>query len=206
MNSSANRVGDELSFTLTLASAGTGPATNVVVRDRLPPGLNLLSTTTAGFVITADAPPVGTAFNRAKAEWTIPRLANGGSITLRLDTSTAQIGAGINRAIVSAATADPVPGNNAAAAPIQVVGASFCGVARLCSSTNTPNIDAEVTLTQAGKSFRARTDRQGRFCIDNLIPGKYKLQIAGNVETGIQSIEVDPVDVNASPNVRLFAP
>lgn len=73
---------DPAAFQMVVTNTGTGPATNVVLRDQLPPGLKHPH----GDVIEAD---IGT-------------LAPGESRTVTLDTTAAQVGKHTNEAVVTA--------------------------------------------------------------------------------------------------------
>nr|WP_290226646.1 DUF11 domain-containing protein [Trichocoleus desertorum] len=82
-------VGQNLTFTITVANAGPAQATNVVATEQLPPGLTFVSAT----------PSQGT-YDNVSGQWTIGTIANGANATLqvvaRVDTTapitnTAQI-------------------------------------------------------------------------------------------------------------------
>lgn len=80
-------IGDQAVFQLQMTNTGTGPANNVVLHDRLPPGLQHSS----GSSIDAD---IGT-------------LAPGESKTVSLPTTAAQVGRHVNEATVTADNAAP---------------------------------------------------------------------------------------------------
>lgn len=81
------QLGDQAVFQLLMTNTGTGPATNVVLHDRLPPGLQHPS----GGNIDAD---IGT-------------LAPGESKQVTLPTTAAQVGRHVNEATVTADNTPP---------------------------------------------------------------------------------------------------
>ncbi len=85
-------VGDRVVFTVTLTNQGPDDATDVTVRDVLPPGLTLL----------AETPSTGT-YAAATGDWGIPTLAAGATATLLLDAAVGTIGPKTNRAEITAA-------------------------------------------------------------------------------------------------------
>ena len=97
-------VGDNITFTLTVANGGTAGATNVVVRDLLPVGLTFVSS----------APNQGT-YDELTGDWNVGTVAVGVNATLTITATVATPGVKINDAeITQADQADPdsTPGNN----------------------------------------------------------------------------------------------
>lgn len=98
-------VGDNVTFTITVANAGPQDATNVAVLDALPAGMTFVSST-----------PSQGAFDGGTGIWTIGSIASGASASLMLTARVDTLGLKTNIAQVSAADqfdSDSTPGNNA---------------------------------------------------------------------------------------------
>ena len=67
------KVGDPFDYTITVKNTGTGNASNVVVKDTLPDGLEFVNSN-----------PSPTSRNGQKLTWTIPSIAAGASTTITL--------------------------------------------------------------------------------------------------------------------------
>ncbi len=97
-------LGDIAVFTLTATNNGPGTATNVVVSDTLPVGLDYVSN------------DCGASFAAPTLTWNIASLADGASavcnVTVTVNAS------GTNNATISSDQNDPVAANNAAAATV----------------------------------------------------------------------------------------
>lgn len=74
------KVGDNVTFSVTLTNAGPDDATGVVARDLLPSGLDYISATA----------PVGTTYNAVTGDWTVGNLANGQSTSLQIVAKVSQ--------------------------------------------------------------------------------------------------------------------
>ena len=102
-------VGDIVNFTVTLRNHGPQNATNIVVTDQLPSGLTFVAAT----------PAAGTTFNPTTGQWSVPSLANGGSVTLVIeavaDAATPQVN---NAAITAQTEIDSNPNNNTGSATV----------------------------------------------------------------------------------------
>jgi uncharacterized repeat protein (TIGR01451 family) len=101
-------VGDNITFTLTLANAGGAGATNVLVRDLLPVGLTFVSA----------APSQGTTYDEQTGDWSVGTVAVGVNATLSITATVATPGVKINEAeLLTADQEDPdsTPGNDAPA-------------------------------------------------------------------------------------------
>ena len=84
---------EEVTFTITVLNKGPDRATDVVVTEHLPPGLNL-----------SDATPEAGAFDRNSREWRIGRLEPGSLARLRVKATVARGRAGqslTNRAVAN---------------------------------------------------------------------------------------------------------
>lgn len=105
--------GDQLTYAIEVTNNGPGDATNVLVSDMLPAGLDYVSDTCGGV------------YNAAThtVSWTYATLANGATQTCTITTLITEAAAGsniINDIEVSADQADPVMDNNLAAASVIV--------------------------------------------------------------------------------------
>jgi uncharacterized repeat protein (TIGR01451 family) len=105
--------GTDLTYTVTVNTAGPSDAQSVLVSDPLPAGTTLVSVTLpAGWTRTDAVPAGGTGTITA----TIPTLAAGSAG--QVFTVVVHVGVGIagtvltNTATAAAATGDPIPGNN----------------------------------------------------------------------------------------------
>ena len=136
------RVGETVTFTLTLTNDGIGGATGVAVLDQLP----------SGFAYVSDTPSQG-GYASGTGIWSVGALANGGTATLDIVATVQATGSYVNSAQVSASDQndpDSTPGNNvpseddqddAAVSPVQV------GIAKTVSNGPTSNGDGTFTLT-----------------------------------------------------------
>ena len=136
-------VGDNVTFTLTLANAGPVTATNATVTDTLPVGLNFVSST----------PSQGT-YTSGTGIWTAGAIANGANATLQIVATVASPGTTTNTAQVSAVDqADPnsTPNNNVASEDDQAAVSVTPQVADLsiakAVSNSAPNVGDNVTFT-----------------------------------------------------------
>lgn len=103
-------VNQPFTYTVNLTNSGPDPAREVVVTDKLPAGLTLLSST----------PTVGT-YDPNSGVWSVGGLQNNTSATLTLQVSADTAGTFTNIAFVSnTATADCNPGNESAQQTITV--------------------------------------------------------------------------------------
>jgi uncharacterized repeat protein (TIGR01451 family) len=103
-------VGQTMSFTIVVSNLGPDPATNVVLADRLPSGLSLVSINQ----ITQ-----GT-YDRATGRWTVGTLAPGAVARLRITVRVNRVGNFVNTVTATQDEFDPVLGNNQAAAGVAV--------------------------------------------------------------------------------------
>ncbi|WP_166665557.1 DUF11 domain-containing protein [Kribbella caucasensis] len=112
-SSKAVRVGETVTYTVTLTNLGPGVAVGVVFGDSLPDQLNLVSSTCDGVsaFCTVDSLPSGASATLTIAATPITNLAR----TERLIGNTAFIAD-------FGTTIDPNPGNDQASATVRVVG------------------------------------------------------------------------------------
>ena len=142
------KVGDNITYTLTLTNNGPSNATNVTVADTLPAGLTFVSA----------VPSSGTSF--VAPTWTIPSLTANSSATLQLNVLVTQVGGITNTAqVTSSDQPDPNSANNQASAsigglfdpPTAIKTINAAGLPELefrmvwINSGNTSPIDVQVT-------------------------------------------------------------
>ncbi len=100
-NATAN-VGENVTFTITVANAGPSTATGVTVTDQLPSGFAFVSSNGA--------------YNDGTGIWTIGSIASGASVSLDITATVLASGTYVNLAEVTTANeddADSTPGNGA---------------------------------------------------------------------------------------------
>jgi uncharacterized repeat protein (TIGR01451 family) len=102
------RVGQNLTYTITVTNNGPGPASDVRVTDNLPAG--------AAFVSASPEP----AREGSSLEFNLGSLAGGAQSRITLVVTPTSAGTLTNTAAVTAAETDPVPANNQATATTQV--------------------------------------------------------------------------------------
>ncbi len=135
-------VGQDATFTITLTNGGPDAATNIVVEDVLPAGLDFQSAT----------PSAGT-YDDVNKEWTIPSLASGQSVTLVV---VAEVQSGALLTYSAQVTAsdqfdpDSVPddgaGDDRATATVGVLSGADLSVT-VTPSSAAPNFGSNVTFT-----------------------------------------------------------
>jgi uncharacterized repeat protein (TIGR01451 family) len=91
-------------FTIDVRNIGPDTATNVVVTDRLPPGLTFVS-----------ANPTQGTYDRATGRWSVGTLAPGATARLRITVRVTAAGSIANVATATQDQFDPVLRNNLAA-------------------------------------------------------------------------------------------
>jgi uncharacterized repeat protein (TIGR01451 family) len=99
-------IGSQITYNLTVANAGPGAATAVVVTDPLPGNTTPVSNT------------CGAALAGNTLTWNVGALANGANATCGIVVRVAAPGPISNTASVASSTTDPVPGNNSSTAAL----------------------------------------------------------------------------------------
>ncbi len=111
----AVRVGDDLSFTLTVANAGPSEARDVVLTDTLPTGLTFVSATGAGWTCGAVGAVVTCALGTPLAPG-----ATAPPVTVTATVEASAYPSAVNTATVDGSTLDPDPTNNTATDTVNV--------------------------------------------------------------------------------------
>lgn len=138
-------VGEEVLFTITVANGGPDGATGIVLRDRLPEGLDFSSATaTQG------------SYNRNSGDWTIGSLTNGATATLRITARPTVQGVKNNAAeIIQVEQFDPdsIPANDVITEDDQASASVNPETADLSLTKaldiTAPNVGDEITFTIA---------------------------------------------------------
>lgn len=139
----APQVGQNLTFTLTLANGGPHRATGIAVRDQLPSGL----------VFVSSNPSTGS-YDSGTGVWTVSALENGVKATLQITATAVGTTQTTNAAEVIASDQhdpDSTPNNNIATEDDQAGVTATPQIADLSltktASPSRPNADQEVTFT-----------------------------------------------------------
>lgn len=178
--------GQNLTYTITVANAANlATATNVTVRDVLPPGLTFLNATASQG-----------SFDNATSTWTIGSIPSPGSVNLQIQTKiSAASGTITNYAQVQTAKEldiDSTPGNgnpilppkedDEAVVSIEIQAASLGDFVWLdlnangCQDANEPGVpNVTVTLFKGDNTqlSQTTTNASGRYSFNNLAPGDY---------------------------------
>ena len=132
VNDPTPEIGQNVTFTVTVANAGPNAAQAVSVADALPAGLTLVSAT----------PSVGT---YASGTWAVGNLANGTGGTLSIVATVTATGAITNTAVATSTTYDPTAANNTANATVNGRQANL-SITKTVSNA-TPALNSNVTFT-----------------------------------------------------------
>jgi uncharacterized repeat protein (TIGR01451 family) len=128
------RVGSQLTYTIGVENLGPEPATNVIVTDNLPRGVDLVSATGPSGNCTVQAGKVSCAFGSLKP---VGVNYGGAQATATIVVVPRSPGTIRNTATVKADQKDPTNGNNKATASTRVLGAPTCrGVAATVTGTS----------------------------------------------------------------------
>lgn len=103
-STTAPAVGENVTFTVTVANAGPDTATGVVVQNRLPAGLTFVSAT-----------PAQGSYDSATGNWTVGSIASGATATLTFIATVETVGSLTTTAEITAADRfdpDSTPGNS----------------------------------------------------------------------------------------------
>ncbi len=223
-------VGQNVTFTLTLANAGPDGATNVTVGDTLPAGMTFVSAT-----------PSQGSYVSGTGVWTVGSVASGANATLQIVASVQSTGTKTNTAQVTAsdqADPDSTPNNNVATEDDQGSAGLTPAVVDLSLvktvDNASPNVGENITFTltaanagpdsatnvaitdvlPAGLTFVSSTPSQGTFASGTGVwtvgtiasAGNATLQIEATVATvgaksnSAQVTAADQADSDSTPN------
>ena len=135
VNKPTANVGEDITFTLTVANDGPRDATQVEVTDILPTGYTYVSNT----------PSTGT-YNTGTGVWTIGGLANGVQVTLEIVATVKATGVYVNSATVDANEDDNDTSNNTDTATIGAVAIADVSIVKDVNNA-LPNVGEDVTFT-----------------------------------------------------------
>jgi uncharacterized repeat protein (TIGR01451 family) len=129
------KVGDTVTFTVTLANNGPSLATDVQVSDPLPPGLTFVSAT-----------PSQGAYSGGTGLWTVGTVASGAQAVLQLQAHVVSPNAETNTATITHSDQpDPNPNNNSGSASVTPQQADLA-VTKTVSNAR-PNVGDLITFT-----------------------------------------------------------
>jgi LPXTG-site transpeptidase (sortase) family protein len=175
VDNSLPNLNGNVTFTVTATNNGPSNATGVKVSDKLPPGLNYLSS----------GPSVGS-YDSVAGVWTIGALANGSKATLTILAKMTVNGPLTNTAstAVPPDQPDPVPGNNTASATVTAQAADI-SVTKIVDNA-TPYLNTNVTFTITATNS-GPSDATGVEITDNLPAGLAYVSSATAAGTYVQS-------------------
>ncbi|MFL5328736.1 MAG: SdrD B-like domain-containing protein [Gemmataceae bacterium] len=172
VNSPTPNIGDVVTYTVTLSNAGPDVATDPVVYDPLPPGLQFVSASATAGTYDVD-----------NGRWQLPNFLSGATATLTLQALVVGPGATLYTARASATEFDPDTSNNVATAAI-TPGGNLGGSVYLdlngdgLRGVGEPGVaGVTVQLRNAGNAViaTATTDAAGVYTIIGVVPGTYSL-------------------------------
>jgi uncharacterized repeat protein (TIGR01451 family) len=142
----------DVTYTLTVTNDGPSAATDIDIADDLPAGVT--------FVSASDA---GTELGGVVTWPTVATLANGGSLTRTVTVTVPATGTLVNAGRATAATADPVAGNNdgtdaASQVTTTVTEQADLVVTKVGPATADPATDITYTLTVTNNGPSTATD------------------------------------------------
>jgi LPXTG-site transpeptidase (sortase) family protein len=156
VNNTSPKLGDTVTFTITITNSGSSSATNVQVTGVLPAGLSFVSAN----------PQSGTSFSNPV--WTIPFLAVNSSATLQVTATVTQVGSITNFVQVTAADQfdpDSTPNNNGTQTPVEddearaIIGSIFDPPTALktFSAAGLPELEFRMVWINSGNTASINT-------------------------------------------------
>ncbi len=148
-NTSTPEVGDNITFTITIANAGPDNDTSVVVTDNIPSGYTIVSAT----------PSVG---SWSSPTWTVGNFAIGAIATMVVVCMVMSTGVYDNTATITGASTDPNPGNDT----------STFSVVPVDNQTPLPTTSEVVRIKRLLQSANCCAQKQGQKYIDAKAKGQ----------------------------------
>jgi uncharacterized repeat protein (TIGR01451 family) len=187
--------GQTMYFQIGIANNGPNLASNVVINDRLPPGLNYVTNNSAGNPFT---------YNAATGVWTVGTVSPGGTSFMYLYAIGTNTGTFTNTATapVPAGLIDPNLTNNSASAVVQIYPVySLSGFVRGCQTNGSAVPFTTVNLTGAATGSTL-SGTNGFFSFSNLLSGSYTVTPVqpGNTFTPSSAT----VNLNANTTLPVF--
>jgi uncharacterized repeat protein (TIGR01451 family) len=197
-------IGTNATYTITLANAGPDAATNVVVDELLPAGLQFVSA----------APSSGT-YDPGTGSWRVPSLAAGANATLGITATVLTAGPITNDAqAVSLDQVDPNPANNTGSATVTGQAADL-SVTKTVNDP-TPNLGDTVTFTvhvvnggpDAAPGVQLTDRLPVGLTLSSAVPsvgtytGSTGVWVVGSVASGVTDTLTIQAVVNATGSIR----
>ena len=148
----AATAGTTITYTVTVANAGPTAATSVALNDAIPAGTTFASLTqTSGPAFSCVAPAPG---GTGTITCTIASFAAGATSSFTVTMNVTAGGPITNTAMISAATADPVPANNTASTTTNSTTLADLSVVKTApgATDQGANVSFTVTVNNAGPS------------------------------------------------------
>jgi len=192
-------VGNNLTYTITVANGGPGPATDVTMTDTLPPTVNFVSAT----------PSQGSCSGTTTVSCNLGSLANGGAATVSIVVTPTQAGGISNTASVAANVIDPNLNNNLATqdTTIHPVPPDTAITTHPATLTNSTSATFEFTATATG-TFECNLDGGG-FAVCTT-PKSYNGLAAGAHTFQVRAVDVyndaDPTPASFNWTIDTTAP
>ena len=141
-------VGDSFVYTIVVTNGGPSTASNIVVSNNLPAGLNFNSASAGG------------SFSNNVVNWpTIPALTNGGSTNFTIAITATNAGVFTNIASALSSTPDPNPTNNNGTSPASQVQTTVSSAQFALAASGKPVLNPQtglfeesVTVTNIGST------------------------------------------------------
>ena len=171
-------LGATIVYTLTASNAGPDPASNVVVNDLLPTGIDFVSASGAG------------SYNASTGVWTVGDLANGASVQLQITATVGGTGLITNTATITSDVPDPNPGNNTSSTGTTTPARIDLELSK-SASTLTPNYKSNVTFSLTVRNTSTYDNATGVTVTDLLPAGLTYVSHSGgtyNASTGVWTV------------------
>lgn len=135
-SSDSVKVGEQITYTITVSNSGQGTAKEIQVTDKIPDGTAFVSFDTAKG-----------SYDQTSGIWSVGELAPGESAVLTITVTTDTTGPKINNAEATTSSNDADPSNNAASASVTVQEASVDLALTKSASPESLNIGEQISYT-----------------------------------------------------------